>query len=101
MTTEQQPRTDERYRTQVRKQIEGHITSYIARENDDSERLVKTVRTLMKQSEMSREELAGLFDEVYPGAVRAFLEAPSGTTFGQQGPARKERFDRLKIALLN
>lgn len=97
---ELQPGIDERYRRQVRKQIEGHITSYIARENDDPERLVKTVRTLMKQCEMSREELLRLFDEIYPGAVRAFLEAPSGTTFAQQGPAREERFARLKTALL-
>jgi hypothetical protein len=35
----------------------------------------------MKQCEMSREELVRLFDAIYPGAVRAFLEAPSGTTF--------------------
>ena len=100
MITEEQPGTDARYRAQVRKQIQGHITSYIARENDDPERLVKTIRTLMKQCGMSREELVRLFDEIYPGAVRAFLEAPSGTTFGQQGPARNERFDRLKTALL-
>jgi hypothetical protein len=98
--TELRPRIEERYPDQIRKQIQGHITSYIARENDEPERLVKTIRTLMKQCEMDREELVRLFDEIYQGAVRAFLEAPSGTTFGQQGPARNERFDRLKTALL-
>jgi hypothetical protein len=90
----------DRYGDQCRKQIEGHLTSYIARANDDPGRIMKTIRTLMAQCGMTRDELAKMFDEIYPGSVRSFLEAPVGSGFREQGPARDERFRLLKTELL-
>jgi hypothetical protein len=82
----------------AKKQIEGHITSYIARENDDPGRIIKTIRTLMAQCGMTRDELAQMLDKIYSSSVRSFLEQPVGSNFHQ--PERDGRFKLLKSGLL-
>jgi hypothetical protein len=91
---------DDWYRDNCRKQIEGHLTSYIARANDDPKRIIKTIGTIMAQCTMTRDELAKMFDEIYPSSVRSFLDAQAGSHFRQQGPVREERFRLLKTGLL-
>ena len=99
LNVEKTPKTEDvnvRYQEITRKQIEGHITRYIALANDDPNRLTKTVRTLMGQCGMTRDELSALFDSIYAGSVRPFLGAPADSIFGKQGAARKERFESLR-----
>src|SRR5713101_2616187 len=58
------PVVGDRIGAQFRKQIEGHLTSYIARANDDPERIMKTIRTLMAQCGMTHDQLAKMFDKI-------------------------------------
>jgi hypothetical protein len=98
MNIESRSEIEDRTREHYLKQIKRHITSYIATANDEPQRVIKTVRTLMARCGMTRDALAQMFAEIYAASVRSFLAQPIGSVYYQ--PARAERFTLLKSGLL-
>ncbi|OYT57295.1 MAG: hypothetical protein B6U76_01365 [Desulfurococcales archaeon ex4484_217_2] len=72
-------------------QIKGRIVSYVVRESEPLDKLVKYVRTMCKKYGITLEDLRQILVEVKKESVEPFLD--SSRTFYQ--PIRLVRFEKL------
>jgi len=78
-------------------QIKGRMASYVARETEPLDKLVKYIKTMCERYGVTSQELQRILNEIRSESVDPFLEPSKGILYQPGRLARFENLSRIQL----